>query len=92
MPGGAPGGNQDLAKQAKTWLIIAAVSAFCCTGCFGIVGAVFCYLAMQAADQGNIADAEAKLKWGKIVTIVGVVLGAIGGILYAVSYALAAAA
>jgi len=47
---------------------------------------------MQAADQGNIADAEAKLKWGKIVTIVGVVLGAIGGILYAVSYALAAAA
>ena len=90
---GPPGaGNQELSKQAKTWLIISAVSAFCCTGCFGVVGAVFCYLAMQAADQGNVADAEAKLKWGKIITIVGVALGVLGGIGYTISYMLAAAA
>ncbi len=93
MLGGAPGGgNPELSKQAKTWLIISAVSAICCTGCFGVVGAVFCYLAMQAADQGNITDAEAKLKWGKIITIVGVALGVLGGIGYAISYMLAAAA
>jgi len=92
MLGGAPGGgNAELSKQAKTWLIISAVSALCCTGCFGVVGAVFCYLAMQAADQGNVSDAEAKLKWGKIITIVGVALGVLGGIGYAVSYALAMA-
>jgi hypothetical protein len=92
MMGGPPGGNQELSKQAKTWLIIAAVSAICCTGCFGIAGAIFCYLAMQAADQGNTADAEGKLKWGKIITIVGFALGVLGGIGYAISYALAAAA
>lgn len=77
MMGGPPGaGNAELSKQAKTWLIISAVSAVvCCNSCFGVIGAVFCYLAMQAADQGSIADAEAKLKWGKIITIVGIALG-----------------
>ena len=39
------------------------------------MGAVFCYMAMQAADQGNLADAQNKLKWGKILTIVGLILG-----------------
>ena len=91
--GGPPGaGNQELSKQAKTWLIISAVTAFvCCNGCFGIIGAVFCYLAMQAADQGNVADAEAKLKWGKIITIVGVAIGVLSQIGYAIwSFMLAA--
>ena len=30
---------------------------------------------MQAAAQGLTADAEAKLKWGKILTLAGSVLG-----------------
>lgn len=74
---GAPGQgpNPALKKQAQTWLIIAAASFFLCTSCLGVVGAVFCYMAMQAADQGNLADAANKLKWGKILTIVGLLIG-----------------
>ena len=91
MMGGAPGGgNEELKKQTKTWLIISAITAvFCWNCCFGVIGAVFCYLAMTAADQGNVADAQAKLKWGKIITIIGIVLGILAQIGYAVQYALA---
>jgi hypothetical protein len=75
--GGAPGGspNAELKKQANTWLIIAAVSAFFLSCCVGVIGAVFCYMAIQAVDQGNVADARSKLTWGKIITIVGLVIG-----------------
>jgi len=68
-PGGSP--NAELKKRAQTWLIISAVSFFICSSCFGIIGGVLCFMAMQAADQGNVADGENKLKWGKIITIVG---------------------
>jgi MFS-type transporter involved in bile tolerance (Atg22 family) len=84
-PGGSP--NPELKKQATTWLIVAAASALFCTCCFGIIGAVFCFMAMQAVDQGNIADAESKLKWGKIITIVGLVFGVLGTIISVVFYA-----
>jgi hypothetical protein len=47
----------------------------------GIGGAVFCYLALQAAAQGLTADAEAKLRWGKILTLVGSVMGILTTIL-----------
>jgi hypothetical protein len=33
---------------------------------------------MQAADRGELPDAEAKLKWGKIITIGGSALSLIG--------------
>jgi len=94
MMGGPPGaGNAELSKQAKLWLIISAVSAVvCCNGCFGVIGAVFCYLAMTAADQGSVADAEAKLKWGKILTIAGIALGILSQIAYAVYTFVVAAA
>jgi hypothetical protein len=88
-PGGAP--NPELKKQATTWLIISAVSLVVCGCCFGLIGAIFCFMAMQAADQGNLADAESKLKWGKIITIVGFVLGivvsAVSGVIYAAEIA-----
>lgn len=91
--GGPPGGtpSSDVKKRATTWLIISAVSLALCCSCFGMIGAVFCYMAMQAADQGNIADAESKLKWGKIITIVGfaliIVAQVIGAIVYAAEIA-----
>ena len=84
-PGGSP--NPDLKKQATTWLIVSAVSSVLCTCCFGLIGAVFCFMAMQAADQGNLADAESKLKWGKIITIVGLVMGVIGTVVSILIYA-----
>src|SRR5262245_5300557 len=67
MFGGPPQRSpEDLKKEGTTWLIVAAVSFFFCnTCCVGLIGAVMCFLSMQAVDQGNLADAEAKLKWGK---------------------------
>jgi len=67
---------EELHKQATTWLVISlGSSVFCVSLCLGIGGAVFCYLAMQAASHNLTADAEAKLKWGKILTLVGSVMG-----------------
>jgi hypothetical protein len=67
---------QELHQQARLWLVVSLVSSVLCVSlCLGIGGAVFCYLAMQAASQGLVADAAEKLKWGKIVTLVGSVMG-----------------
>ncbi len=84
---GPPGGpNSELKKKAQTWLIISAVSFFVCSSCFGVIGAVLCFMAMQAADQGNLTDGENKLKWGKIITVAGfaisTVLIIVGGVAY----------
>lgn len=88
-PGGGPGfgpsgnpQNAELKKKAQTWLIISAVSFFVCSSCFGIIGGVLCFMAMQAADQGNLTDGENKLKWGKIITIVGFAISALLGLVF----------
>ena len=72
-PPGPP--NSPIKKEAQTWLIVSLATVVMCTSCFGIIGGALCYMAMQAADQGNLADAANKLKWGKIITIVGLLLG-----------------
>jgi len=76
IPPQPPGPGADLKRQATTWLVIAVVTFFFCGGinCLGVVGAILCFLAMQAADQGNLSDAESKLKWGKIVVVAGAAL------------------
>ena len=67
---------QDVYQQAMLWLLVSVVSSVLCLSlCLGIGGGVFCYLAMQAASQGLVDDAAEKLKWGKIVTLVGSVMG-----------------
>lgn len=94
-PAGPPGGgpHEALRKEATTWLVIAAVSIFVCSSCcVGMIGAVMCFLALQAADQGNVADAEAKLRWGKIITIAGIVLGVLTIVGYTLYHLLWAAA
>lgn len=64
------------------WLALSLASSLVCVSlCLGLGGAVFCYLAMQSASHGLLADAEAKLKWGKILTLVGSVLGVLTTIL-----------
>jgi len=58
------------------------VSFFVCSSCFGIIGGVLCYMAMQAAEQGNLTDGENKLKWGKIITIAGFAISALLGLVF----------
>ena len=76
-PGAPPPPVPAVKKQAQTWLIIGGVSFMTCGCLFGVIGIVFCYMAMQAADAGNWADAENKLKWGKITTLVGFGIGVV---------------
>ena len=83
-PVGSP--NADLKKRAQTWLIVSAASVILCSSCFGIIGAVLCYMAMQAADQNNLSDGENKLKWGKIITIVGFAIGIVLSIAFGAIY------
>ena len=66
----------ELHKQATTWLVISLVSTIVFVSlCLGVGGAVFCYLSAQAAEHGLLQDAEDKLKWGKILTLVGSTIG-----------------
>jgi hypothetical protein len=67
---------KELHDQAALWLGISLFSSLFCASLFlGLGGAVFCYLAMQASDHGLSDDAEDKLKWGKILTLVGSSIG-----------------
>jgi hypothetical protein len=73
---------QDLQRRANTWLIVSLASTLLCLSlALGTGGAIFCYLAMQAAAQGLTADAQAKLKWGQILTVAGSALGVLTAIL-----------
>lgn len=66
----------EIHEQATTWLVISLLSSVLCVSlCLGIGGAVFCYLALQSAGQGLTSDAHAKLKWGRILTVVGSLIG-----------------
>lgn len=74
---------QELQQQATTWLVISLGSSVLCVSlCLGLGGAVFCYLAMQSAAHGLLADAEVKLKWGKVLTLVGSVMGVLSTTLW----------
>ncbi len=62
------------------------MSFFFCGSCFGVIGGALCFMAMQAADQGNLADGENKLKWGKIISIVGFAIGIVLSIVFGAIY------
>jgi hypothetical protein len=68
--------SRALHQQATIWLVVSIVSSVACASlCLGLGGAVFCFLSMQAASHGLLEDAEDKLKWGKILTLVGSGIG-----------------
>jgi hypothetical protein len=76
LPATASPDARERYRQAQTWLLISLASSVLCVSlCLGIGGAVFCYLAMQAASEGQLQDAEDKLKWGRILTLVGSAVG-----------------
>jgi hypothetical protein len=76
LPAAASPAARDRYRQAQTWLLISlASSVLCASLCLGVGGAIFCYLAMQAVSDGQLQDAEDKLKWGRILTLVGSAVG-----------------
>jgi hypothetical protein len=74
-----------LYREAFLWLALSLVSSvFCVSLCLGLGGAVFCWLAMQSARHGLVADADLKLRWGKILSLVGSTLGVLSTTLWLV--------
>lgn len=82
-----------LRKQSTQWLVVALATFFLfgCGNCFGLIGAILCFLAMQAVDQNHLEDAEAKLRWGKIITLAGLALAVLTAILLGLYFAWTAA-
>lgn len=69
---------QRIKKQSQLWLALSAISlVFFCSGCFGLGGAILCFLAAQDADRGDLDEARAKLKWARWVVIAGAMLGCV---------------
>ena len=62
-----------LRRSAQRWLLLSLLSFVACAflNCLGLIGAGLCFLAIQACDQCEPADAAAKLRWAKIITSVG---------------------
>lgn len=74
MASGGGGGGDDIKKSAMTWLILSCLSF--CFGCsiFALVPIFFAFKAKQAADAGDAAEFQAKVKIAKICVIIGWVL------------------
>jgi hypothetical protein len=62
-------------------MLISGASIVFCGSCLSIAAVVLCYLAMQDARRDALPEAAIRLLWGKRITIAGVMLGLIGGIL-----------
>jgi hypothetical protein len=79
----APGGERgkELRHRAQLWTATALLSMVCVSSCcFALIGAILCHTAIQAVERGDVADAQAKLRWGKIVTLCGIALGLATGV------------
>jgi hypothetical protein len=79
LGGGPPpgGGVVELERNAKLWLGVSLLCAVVCGGgcLLSLTGAVMCFLAQKAAEQGHLSDAQQKLRWGQILTGSGIALG-----------------
>ncbi|MFC1641833.1 hypothetical protein ACFL5O_03965 [Myxococcota bacterium] len=104
MPGGAPmappgGGpppnpgagtvNPELEKSMNTWFILSIVSIVCGCGCLAAVPIYLTHAGAKSLAEGNVADAESKLRIAKICIIlglVGYVLAIIGWVIWAIVF------
>ena len=74
------------------WIVLAAVEIFTCCQLTGIVSLIFAILGHVAADKGNFAEAEKKIKTAKTWFWVGLVLGLVFIIAYFILVAVGVAA
>lgn len=62
-------------------MLFSAASIFTCGSCVSVASVLLCYMAMQDARRDALAEATARLQWGKRITTVGAFLGLTGGAL-----------
>lgn len=74
------------------WIVLAAVEIFTCCQITGIVSLIYAILGHLAADKGDFASAEKKIKTAKTWFWVGLALGLIFVVAYIVLFALGIAA
>ncbi|MBE6893106.1 MAG: zinc-ribbon domain-containing protein [Ruminococcaceae bacterium] len=74
------------------WIVLAAVEIFTCCQLTGIISLIFAILGHVAADKGDFAEAEGKIKTAKIWFWVGLGLGLLFVVAYIVLFALGIAA
>ena len=74
------------------WIVLAAVEIFTCCQLTGIVSLIFAILGHVAADKGDFAEAEKKIKTAKTWFWVGLVLGLVFIIAYFILVAIGVAA
>ena len=78
MPLGSPANPEplELKRDATRWLMLSIAGFVLCAGvnCLAVIGAILCFLSLQATERGLLRDAHAKLKWGKVATLIGCAL------------------
>ncbi len=74
------------------WIVLAAVEIFTCCQLTGIVSLIFAIIGHVAADKGDFAEAEKKIKTAKTWFWVGLVLGLVFIIAYFILVAIGVAA
>lgn len=69
----------ELEQEAHYWMLLSAASIVLCGSCMSIAAVLLCYMAQQDARRDDLAEAVTHLRWGKRVTIGGVLLSVLGG-------------
>ncbi len=72
MPGG--GGPPDLQAHINKWFNLSILSIFCGCGLLGLINVYMAHQAKQAFAQGDINNAQDKIKLARTLCIVGYVL------------------
>jgi hypothetical protein len=73
-------------RDTQLWMGLAAASMLCVVPCFfGLIGLLACHTAREAASRGRVADARAKLRLGKLMTVSGFVTFVLALVGYALS-------